>query len=115
MEWSAQEWAAAAAIAAVIVTVATSAAASAASAFTYWREQDQREWSRLQDLIKILYNSDFAHGGWAQIAAISEMTTLARRKEVVRKIAAAAADHWQISAPTSPLISELRKIAAGKK
>ncbi len=64
-------------------------------AFTYRREQRQREWERLSAILDTLENLEAKKGNWSQLAAAAEMVHLTKNRQVVRQLAREARDHWK--------------------
>jgi hypothetical protein len=75
-------------------------------AHTRRRDQRQREAARLQELAKVLYNKDYEHGGWAQVAAVAELRQLKSQRTAVLRIAKLARDHWADN-EHRPIVAEL--------
>jgi len=87
--------------------------AAAVQAWTLRQQQDQREWARLAELVKILNNPDGKQGRWDQMAAVLELHGLKKKKKIVLRVAKEARDHFaasgnpQLVAELDALISEM--------
>ena|SRR5450631_3490240 len=79
-------------------------------AWTYQREQKQKEWERLHELVKTLYNKDGEYGAWAQLAAVHELKTLRIDQAVLGSIVINALDYWTQTGADAQLITELKKV-----
>ncbi|MBB3234425.1 hypothetical protein [Phyllobacterium endophyticum] len=80
-------------------------------ALTLRREQAQREWARLGELLVILNNKDNKHGYWSQIAAVVEMHGLRTKRSTVLRLAKEARLFWSNGA-TPALLTELDLLIA---
>lgn len=109
--WTVEQWVAVLAIAGAAIAWTTS---GLVRAFTYRREQQQREWTRVYELLRILYNKDHEHGHWAQIAAINELKTLTHNREGVTRIAKAIREFWAQDGGNQLILSELDLLIAGR-
>ncbi|MER8375116.1 hypothetical protein [Mesorhizobium sp. M1406] len=91
MGWTIEQWIA-------IATIAGSAfgwaIANVVRAWTYSREQQQREWARFGEILGILNNKNYEHGMWAQLAAINELRSLRTKRPLVLRIAREARTFW---------------------
>jgi hypothetical protein len=91
-----------------LVPFITMAGSAIWRARTYWREQQQREWQRLQELLETLNNTDGKHGLWQQIAAIRELRTLRVDQVSLSLIVSHALELWLKQAVDVRLIQELQ-------
>jgi hypothetical protein len=79
---------------AVLITVAIWLCSSLARTYAYQREQSVREWVRLEQLTAILNNHGDVHGGWSQVAAVEELTTLRIPRSAIERVANHALEQW---------------------
>jgi hypothetical protein len=63
-------------------------------AWTYAREQRQKEWERLHELVKTLYNKDTEYGLWGQLVAIHELKTLRIDRAILAAIVSNMLKFW---------------------
>jgi len=79
-------------------------------AWTYHREQRQKEWERLHDLLKTLYNKNNEYGEWAQLAAVCELNTVRINQVTLAVIVANVMTHWTNVGASPQLINELKRL-----
>lgn len=109
--WTIEQWIAVLAIAG---SAATWVASSAVRALTYRREQQQREWARVYDLLKILNNTNSEYGHWEQLAAVNELKTLTHNRKAVVRIATAVREFWSQGNANQRIVDELDKLIHGE-
>jgi hypothetical protein len=81
-------------------------------AWTYHREQKQKEWERLHVLVKTLYNKGGEYGLWAQLAAVHELKTLKVNQTALAAIVSNAIEFWTKSGTEAELLNELKELRA---
>jgi hypothetical protein len=81
-------------------------------AWTYQREQKQKEWERLHVLVKTLYNKDEEYGLWAQLAAVQELKTLKINQTALAAIVSNVVEFWTKPGTNAELLNELRELRA---
>ena len=102
-----QEWIA---LASVLIPFLGLAVGAIWRAWTYHREQKQKEWERLHELLKTLQNKDHDYGPWAQLAAAHELRTVRINRTVLAAIVSSMLAHWNKPGANASLIDELKKI-----
>lgn len=111
MSWTVEQWVA-------VLTIAFSTLTWSVSglirAWTYRREQQQKEWLRLAELLAVLYNKQHEHGHWAQLAAINEMRTLTANRPAVLRIARQIREFWA-KGDHQDVVDELDRLLRGDK
>ena len=103
-----QEWIA---LASVLMPFLGLAVGAIWRAWTYHREQKQKEWERLHELLKTLHNKDHDYGPWAQLAAAHELRTVRINRTVLAAIVSSMLAHWNKPGANASLIDELKKIS----
>ena len=76
-------------------------------ALTLRQQQNQREWARFGELVKILNNPEGKHGKWDQMAAVLELNGLKSKKKFVLRIATDARAYWAANGASEALVTEL--------
>jgi hypothetical protein len=103
-----QEWVA---LTGVLIPFIALAGGAVWRAWTYHREQKQKEWERLHELLKTLYNKDGDYGEWAQLAAVYEMKTVRIDQSALADIVSNVLEYWSKSGGSAPaLTTELRRL-----
>ena len=76
---------------------------------TLRRQQDQHEWQRIQELIKIVGNEQGTIGTWEQIAALRELRALKNKREIVKPIVAQMLPLYEQRNASKELLAEFRE------
>src|SRR5262249_14718175 len=107
MEWISKNWLT---ILPFVGAAAAWAVATVIQALTLHRQQDQREWQRIQELIKIIGNEGGKIGTWEQIAAVMELRAMKNKKKFVKPLIAKLRPLYEGRDASKELLAELDEL-----